>query len=497
MAEEKRIQWNSNFGFLMAMIGSAVGLGNIWRFPYVLYSNGLGTFMIPYVVAVLLLGFSFLLVEYSVGYKFKTSFLKILETINKKFKPFAWFVCLIIFFIVCYYTVIVGWDLIYVVLSLFKGWGAHPDSFLVNNVLQSTSSFSGILTIVPAVFISSSVVWFLVWFISHRGVNDGISNFSKFAVPILFILVILIVLFSLSLNGASYGYTKMFTPDWNALGNLDIWLAAFGQIIFSLSLGMAIVLTYASYLPENSNLVKNAVIVMCSNSGFEVFNAVGVFSILGFMTVSTGVPFNSLITEGTGLAFVAYPQVFNVMGSVSYIIGPIFFACIFIAGITSAIALIEPLADSLRTALKIPRKKAVNTIIIIGFFVMIIFTTGAGSSILTVFDRFLNNFALLFAIIIECITYGWLYKIDDLINVLNENTSFKIGSWWKYVIKYLLPIILSVLWINGIIDTIRYSDFMSLTIELILMLVLVTVPFILSYIENKRNNIPETLDNLL
>lgn len=497
MSEEKRIQWNSNFGFLMAMIGSAVGLGNIWRFPYVLYSNGLGTFMIPYVVAILLLGFSFLLVEYSVGFKFKTSFLRVLEIINKKLKPISWFVCIIIFFIVCYYTVIVGWDLIYVILSFFKGWGSNPDSFLVNNVLHSTDSFSGILTIVPAVFVSSLVVWFLVWFISHRGINEGVANFSKFAVPTLFVLAILIVLFSLSLNGASYGYTKMFTPDWNALGNLDIWLAAFGQIIFSLSLGMAIVLTYASYLPENTNLVKNAIIVMCSNSGFEVFNAVGVFSILGFMTISTGVPFDSLITEGTGLAFVAYPQVFNVMGTASYVIGPLFFACIFIAGLTSAIAIMEPIADSLNSALNIPRKKAINIIAIVGFFVMVLFTTGAGSSILTVFDRFLNNFALIFAIIIECITFGWLYKIDDLIEVLNRNTLFKIRSWWKYIIKYLLPILLAVLWINSIIDTIKYSDIMSLVIECSLLIILIIMPFILSYIENKRNNTPETLDNIL
>lgn len=497
MVEEKRVQWNSNFGFLMAMIGSAVGLGNIWRFPYILYTNGLGTFMIPYIVAILVLGFSFLLVEYSVGYKFKTSFLKAFETINKKFKPFGWFVCLVIFFIVAYYTVIVGWDLIYMILSFFKGWGSQPDSFLVNNVLQATDSFSGILTFVPCVFIAALVVWFLVWFISHRGINDGVSKFSEVAVPLLFGLVILIVLFSLTLNGASFGYSKMFTPDWSALANLDIWLAAFGQIIFSLSLGMAIVLTYASYLPENSNLVKNAIIVMCSNSGFEVFNAVGVFSILGFMAVSTGIPFDSLITEGTGLAFVAYPQVFNIMGPAAYVIGPIFFACIFIAGLTSAIALVEPVAASLKDALKISRKRAVNIIAICGFLVTILFTTGAGSAILTVFDRFLNNFALLFAIIIECIAFGWLYKIDDLLEVLNENTPFRIGNWWKYVIKYLLPILLSVLWINGILNTIEYGDFMSLTIEISLFIVLLVVPFILSYIENKRKGEPETLENLI
>lgn len=176
MIKEKRVQWNSNFGFLMAMIGSAVGLGNIWRFPYILYTHGLGTFMIPYIVAILILGFSFSLVEYSVGYKFKTSFIKVFETINKKLKPFAWLVCLIIFFIVSYYTVIVGWDLIYMILSFFKGWGSQPDNFLIHSVLHSTNSFSGIFTFVPFVFLSSLIVWILIWFISHKGLMMVFQN---------------------------------------------------------------------------------------------------------------------------------------------------------------------------------------------------------------------------------------------------------------------------------------------------------------------------------
>ncbi len=483
---EGRVQWNSNFGFLMAMIGSAVGLGNIWRFPYILYTHGLGTFMIPYIVAILVLGFSFLLIEYTVGYKFKTSFIKVFEAINRKLKPFAWFVCLIIFFIVSYYTVIVGWDLIYMILSFFKGWGSQPDNFLIHNVLHSSEGFSGIFTFVPFVFLSSLIVWILIWFISHKGVNDGISKFSQYAVPILFVIVVLIVIFSLTLKGSSMGYTLMFTPEWSELANLDIWLAAFGQIIFSLSLGMAIVLTYASYLPDNANLVKNAVIVLCSNSGFEVFNAIGVFSILGFMAFTTGIPLGNLITDGTGLAFVVYPQVFNVMGPIAYIIGPLFFACIFIAGLTSAIALLEPVASSINEAFKIPRKKAVSIIAVVGFLITIIFTTGAGSAILSIFDMFLNNFALLFAIIIECITFGWLYKIDDLMEVLNSKSSFKIGKWWKYVI-YVLPVILAILWINGLINIVQYSDMMTFTVDGVLLLVLIIVPFVISFIENKRN----------
>lgn len=483
---ENGTQWNSNFSFLMAMIGSAVGLGNIWRYPYVLYSHGGGSFMIPYIVAIVLLGFSGVLLEYAVGYKFKTSLLEIYGKIKTKFRVIAWFTLLIVFLILSYYVCIVGWDLIYLVLSFFKGWGADPNNYFVTSVLHDNPTFGGMLEIVPIVFISCLIVWFVIWLISHRNINDGVSKFSNVAVPLLFVLIVIIVGFSLTLPGASIGYTAMFTPDWNVLLDANIWLAAFGQVIFSLSIGMAIAITYSSYLGKKTNLTKNAGIVVASNSGFEVFNAIGVFSILGFMALSTGVGFDGLVTEGTGLAFVAFPEVFNVMGGAAYIIGPLFFFCILIAGITSAIALAESVTSSLITEFDLTRKKAVTILCIIGFCVTAIFTTGAGSTVLGIFDRILNNFALILAIVFECIIFAWFYKIDDLIEVLNRNTSIKIGSLWKYLIKFILPIVLLVLWVTGLVSTLSFSNNMSLFVELILFAVLLVVPFILNHFAKSR-----------
>ena len=279
MTETKKSEWNSNLAFMMAMIGSAVGLGNIWRFPNVLYSNGGGSFMIPYIVSLFLLGISFVLVEYAVGFKFKKSIARILFSVSKKLEPVAWFILLIVFLITTYYVCVVGWDFIYIILSLTKAWGANPDLYFANNVLHATDSMSGLFTIVPNVLVSVFIIWFLAWFIIKRDLNDEIGNVSKILLPLLCAIVVIIVAFSLTLPGASVGYTQIFTPDWSALTNLDVWLAAFGQIVFSLSLGMAIAMTYASYLPEGSKLVDNAIIVAFSNSGFEVFNSIGIFRI--------------------------------------------------------------------------------------------------------------------------------------------------------------------------------------------------------------------------
>ena len=220
MTETKKSEWNSSFAFMMAMIGSAVGLGNIWRFPNVLYSHGGGSFMIPYIVSLFLLGISFVLVEYAIGFKFKKSLAQILYFINKKLEPVAWFVLLVVFLITTYYVCVVGWDLIYVFLSFTKAWGANPDLFFANTLLQSTDSISGIFKIVPVVLASVFAIWFIAWFIIKRDLNEGIGKVSKILLPALLVIVVVIVAFSLTLPGASIGYTQIFTPDWSALGNV-------------------------------------------------------------------------------------------------------------------------------------------------------------------------------------------------------------------------------------------------------------------------------------
>lgn len=486
MTDSKRSEWNSNVAFILAMIGSAVGLGNIWRFPNVLYSNGGGSFMIPYIVSLFLLGISFVLVEYAVGYRFKSSLIKVLFSIKSKLEPVAWFIALVVFLITTYYICVVGWDFIYVFLSFTKAWGSNPDLFFSNNVLQATDSISGLLHIVPMVFLSVLAIWVISWFIIQRDLNDGIGKVSKILLPLLCIIVVVIVVFSLTLPGASIGYTQIFTPDWSALGNLDVWLAAFGQIVFSLSLGMSIALTYASYLPDGAKLTDNALIVAFSNSGFEIFNSIGIFSILGFMALSSNIPFNELVTEGTGLAFVVFPKVFNIMGSWAIIIGPLFFLCILFAGITSVMALLEVASYAISEKFDFSRRKSATIVCVLGFLISIIFTTSAGSMILGIFDAFLNNFALLFGVLLECIIFAWIYNFDNLIETLNRNSTIKVGKLWKTVIKYILPICIFGLWAQGIFSTVLTGDLISRVVMACLLVILIIVPIVLTKLPAKN-----------
>ena len=483
----KRSEWNSNLTFILAMVGSAVGLGNIWRFPNVLYSNGGASFIIPYIVSLFLLGISFVLVEYAVGFKFKTSLAKILYKIHKKLEPVAWMVLTIVFLITTYYICVVGWDLIYMILSFTKAWGANTDLYFAQNVLHATDSINGIFKIVPNILISIIVIWLIVWVIIKTNLNDGIGKASRILLPILCLIVVIFVIYSLTLPGAYIGYSQLFHPNWSALTDSDVWLAAFGQIVFSLSLGMAIALTYASYLPEESKLVDNALIVAFSNSGFEVFNSIGMFSVLGFMAMTSGIAFNDLVTEGTGLAFVVFPQAFNVMEAGS-ILGPLFFLCILFAGITSAIALLEGICYSISEKFDFSREKSATIVCIVGGLISIIFTTTSGSYILEIFDAFLNNFALLFAVLLECIIFGWVYDFDELINTLNKDSRIHVGKLWKIVIKFILPVCIFCLWIQGIYSTLSEEKLVNIVIRIILLIVIIVLPIILSKLPAKNKD---------
>ncbi|MCQ2964469.1 MAG: sodium-dependent transporter [archaeon] len=488
----ERTTWNNNYIFLMAMIGSAVGLGNIWRFPYIYYTNGHGTFLIPYIIAILVLGLPFIFLESSLGLKFKESLINTFQKVGDKLQIIGWLIIITVFLITTYYICIVGWDLIYFFLSFTKAWGANPATYFTTNVVQS----SNVLHFVPLVGISILVIWILIWFICHKDLNDGVGKAVNILVPLMFVIMIGIVIYSLTMPGASIGIKEFFTIDWNALGNLNIWLAAFGQIIFSLSLGMGIILTYSSYLPEKTNLTKNAVMTIFANCGFEVVNAIGVFSILGFMVLTSGIPFNQLIIEGTGLAFIAFPEVFNVMGPVSYILGPIFFLCILIAGITSLISMLELISSSIGDKFKLSRKKVTTILCIIGFLVSMIYATSFGSYLLGIVDSMLNNVILLLIIIIECIIFGYIYSMDKLMEILNENTLFKVGNWWKYCIKYITPIILIILWISGVLSFIFTAPTKELIIRGALILILIIGP-ILAYLITKKLDIKKSKSNNL
>ena len=486
-------EWGSNLSFVLAMVGSAVGLGNIWRYPYVLYSNGGGAFYIPYIVAILLMGVPFLILEYGVGYNFKSSFPKAIRKINSKAEFLGWLLPISVFIIMIYYSCILGWDGIYVILSFFKGWGADPNTFFATTLLQSSESVSGITSFIPVIAIAMLIGWAIIWYISHKDLEEGLGKVSKILVPLLFIIMIVIVLFSLTLPGAMIGLKELFSPDWSLLLDFNIWMAAFGQIIFSLSLGMSIAFTYASYTGEESDLITNTLSIAFANCAFENFCALGVFSILGYMSLQSGTAVADLVTQGTGLVFVAYPTVLNVLGQYAYVIGPLFFLTVYLAGLTSILSTIEPLAFSIQNKFTWSRKKTMSILCLIGAVLSMMYATAYGGTLLGYVDAYINQIAILFGVILECIVFARIFKSENIIPVLNQRSrTIKLGKWWTVIVKFILPIFITIVWIGGVIDVINSGSNDQLIVFGILTVILLALTAIFTKLPATNEDWDET-----
>ena len=465
-------QWNSTLTFILAMIGLTIGIGNIWRFSYVLYSNGGGSFFIPYTIAILVMGVPFLILEYGLGFSFKKSFYNLMHNIRPGFEIIAWMLVLLVFIVVIYYMVIIGWDLAYLLNSFTFGWGNDPASFFTSYV-GGSSDLSSSTTIILPTLICTLILWAVFWAISIKDVDKGIGKLSTILIPLLFTIMIFIFIYAFTLPGFHIGVSTLLTPNWSMLLDIHVWLAAFGQTIFSLSIGQAMVYTYASYLPKNTKLVDEVLIVVIINSLYEIFIAFGVFSILGYMSLHSSIPMNELISEGTGLIFIVFPQIFNTMGGMGHVIAPLLFISILFAGFTSAFALFEPLLSSLCNKLGWSRKKGVTILTIVACIGTVIFSTGCSSYLVGVVDGFVNNFGILILIGVQAIIFGWLYGVEKVIPVLNEFSTFKVGKTWVFTLKYLLPILLIIVWIFGVVDLFHNESAFEIIIYAIITIIVV------------------------
>lgn len=495
MADENK--WGSNLAFILAMIGSAVGLGNIWRYPYVLYSNGGGAFYIPYLVAIITLAIPFLILEYGVGYNYQSSFTKAIVKLKPKFELYGWMLPVSIFILTIYYSTIIGWDGIYLFLSFFKGWGADPNTFLNVNLLQATNSLSGVFNFIPFVAIFILLGWFFIWFISHRNLDEGLGRVCKIFVPLLFVVMFIIVVASLTLPGANIGLAELFHPDWSLLGHFDIWMAAFGQVFFSLSLGMGAGFTYASYTEDNIDLISSGLYVIIANCAFENFTALGVFSILGYMSLQSGTPVSEIISQGTTLIFVAYPQVFNILGTLGLILGPLFFFTVYVAGITSMLSTFEVFSIAVQNKFALSRRKVTTILCLIGALASMVYATSAGGYILEIADIFINNIFVIVSVFVECILFAWVFKAEKLIDFMNSRSkTFKLGKWWLLHVKYIIPILLVIIWFGGMHELLKIKTTESAMIVTVLALILIIVSWIFTRMPAKSQDWFETEERI-
>lgn len=478
MSDAPRGTWRSRYGFLLAVIGSAVGLGNIWRFPFVAYKNGGGAFLIPYLVALFSIGIPLMILELSVGHKFRASAPLAFKRIGRRWELLGWWMTAFVFFgIAFYYCVIVAWCVNYFGLSFSAGWGSSTGKFFSRGFLHTTDgpfNFGGFNWLIV---LALALVWFINWIAVFKGVRKGIENISKVLIPALAVIMVVLVVWSLTLPGAVKGISAYLTPDFAVLLNLSIWRDAFSQTFFSLSLGFGVMITYGSYLPSKTNIKSSAVIACVADAGFAILAGFAVFAILGYMSKVSGKPVADVVSAGHGLAFVTYPAAINMLPFGKELFGALFFAALLFAGITSSISIFEASVSPFVDKFGWPRKKVASIMAPLGFAGGLIFTTGAGIYWLDLIDFMLNNFGLLVAGILEAVAVGWIYRTRSIRLHIRQALSTKglpmcdflpenecgtfCGKVWEYAVMVWIPLVLGFLVLAAIAGQIQepYSNY--------------------------------------
>ncbi|WP_149360938.1 sodium-dependent transporter [Lolliginicoccus suaedae] len=449
--DTQREVWSARSVFILAAIGSAVGLGNIWRFPFVAYENGAGAFVIPYLIALLTAGIPLLFLDYAIGHKFRGSPPLAFRRLSKWTETLGWWQVGICFVIAVYYAVIVAWAVRYTFFSIGRAWGDDPEGFLFSTFLQQEDGARLGFDLVPGVAIPLALVWLATLAVLALGVQRGIGNSARIFVPLLVVLFLALVIRSLFLDGAADGLNAFFDPEWSLLADPTVWIAAYGQIFFSLSIAFGIMITYASYLRIRTNLTGSGMVVAFSNSSFEILAGIGVFAALGYMASVAEVPVDEVVGGGIGLAFIAFPQIISVMPGGS-VFGALFFLCLVFAGFTSLISIVQVVISAVQDKLGITRIPAVLGVGgAMAACSIALFPTTTGVSVLDVVDKFVNNLGIVGVALVTVISVAWLLRrTGDLGAHLNAVSSFRAGILWQFCIVVATPLVLGAMLISEI-----------------------------------------------
>ena len=447
---QKRETFSGRRAFIMAAIGSAVGLGNIWRFPYTTYENGGGAFIIPYLIALLTAGIPLLFLDYAIGHRNRGGAPLSYRRVSPHFEVFGWWQMMVNVIIGLYYAVVLGWAASYTYFSFTGAWGDKPIDFFIGEFLKMGDIKNGVsFEFVGMVTGPLIAMWIVALGVLSMGVQKGIAKASSVLMPVLVVMFMALVIYSLFLPGAAKGLDALFTPDWSKLSNPSVWIAAYGQIFFSLSIGFGIMVTYASYLKKESDLTGSGLVVGFANSSFEVLAGIGVFAALGFIATAQGQEVSEVAKGGIGLAFFAFPTIIN-KAPFGEVLGVLFFGSLTFAALTSFISVIEVIISAIQDKIRISRVKVTFIVGVPMMFVsVILFGTTTGLPMLDVFDKFVNYFGIVAVAFASLIAIVANEKLGLLGNHLNETSSFKVGFFWRLCIVLTSGVLAFMLFSEG------------------------------------------------
>jgi len=472
----QRENWGSRAGFVLAAIGSAVGLGNLWGFPYKVYAKGGGAFLIPYLLAMLLIGIPLLILEFSLGHMTQRAAPDAYRGINRKTESVGWWGILLGFVIVTYYPVILAYCGSYLV-ECVKGIFAHggelawKDQGLAGvkqhfadyqNVWPKADIASGAVKpwdfgrLVTPIVASLAVIWVLMYLCIFRGVRM-VSKVVMLTVPLPWIMLGILTVRGLTLPGAARGLNFFLDPDLAELAKPETWRWAFGQMFFSMSLAFGVMITYASFLHRKSDLNNNATIVGLADVGTSFVAGIAVFATLGAMSFATQqaghpVGVTKVVEPGPGLVFVAFPYALAQLPYSAWF-GLVFFIALLTLGIDSAFSITESVLASLVDKTGWSRNKTLIGMSLIGLGCGLLYCTRGGLTWLYAMDGFINDWSGIALLgLLECVMVGWAYRLKRLREHANERSDWRLGAWWDVIIRYFAPVVLSALAVWSLLD---------------------------------------------
>lgn len=460
MHEKARGSFNGKLGFVMAAAGSAVGLGNIWRFPYLAAKDQGGIFLFCYIILALTFGFALLTTEIAIGRKTAQSPLTAYGAIHPKWKGIGILACLVPTMILPYYSAIGGWVFKYLVtFTVGHGTDAAADGYFTGFI---TSEVSPIIYFL--IFMGATAI------IVFGGVEKGIERFSKIIMPLLLVLILGIAIFSLTLkhtdvNGVTRtsleGLKIYVLPDFSNVSLKQFFIVvmdALGQLFYSISVAMGIMVAYGSYVKKEVNLMQ-------SINQIEIFDTIVAF-LAGMMIVPAVYVFMGRegMSAGPGLMFVSLPKIFDAMGGIGIVIGILFFGMVSFAAVTSSVSIMEAIVSSLMDKFHFSRKKSAAIVTIYALIAGIIvclgynkfyfelkLPNGTVGQILDVLDYVSNNIFMPLVALLTCILIGWVVNAQTIIDEVTRNgEKFRRKHLYVIMIKYITPLLLFFLLLQSL-----------------------------------------------
>ncbi len=454
MAGPVREQWGTKIGFVLAAAGSAIGLGNIWKFPYVAGENGGAAFVLIYLICVLVLGLPIMIAELVIGRHTEKDPVGAFKAMlgGTKWEAIGYLGVLSGFLILSFYSVVGGWTLGYIIKSVTGAVTMIKDVDSAKYVFESFTSQPLQMILYHMIFIGTCMV------IVIRGIKKGIERWSKVLMPLLFILLIVLIIRGITMQGGLQGVSFFLKPDFSKITTESV-LAALGQSFFSLSLGMGAMITYGSYLSRNEKILHSAIYIVILDSFIAIMAGLAIFPAVFAMNMSPG--------EGPGLIYHVIPAVFGNM-EYGFFFSTLFFILLFIAALTSGMSLLEVVVAYVTDERGWSRKKAVlifgTVIFIIGVPSALSFGVLKEISIFCVLkfnffnflDNLTSNYMLPVGGFFIALSLGWKYGLDKTIHELDPDTRIvSLKELWAFVIKFISPVLVLLVFIFNLIKVWR------------------------------------------